>query len=101
LLRPSSQHGARQWLAYISEREIPITQDKPGQQAECRIKSDFSPMTCVGLSRARVAWSFVQSAKVFVEIMLGELKFDLTLTGFFGGAHNQALGIVRLLISRH
>jgi hypothetical protein len=36
-----------------------------------------------------------------MEIMLGELKFEFTLMGFFGGAHNQALGIVRLLISRH
>jgi hypothetical protein len=39
--------------------------------------------------------------KVFVEIMLGELKFDFTLMRLFGGAHNQAIGIVRSLISRH
>lgn len=36
--------------------------------------------------------------KVFAEIMLGELKFDFTLMRLFGGAHNQALGIVRSLI---
>ena len=39
--------------------------------------------------------------QVFVEIMLGELKFELALNGFIGGAHNQALGTFRLLISRH
>jgi hypothetical protein len=36
--------------------------------------------------------------KVFAEIMLGELKVDFTLMRLFGGAHDQAIVIVRLLI---